>query len=259
MTYTKLISHSVLDSNRFNLNIYRGVMADIDILYINKMIEDNLIDILILRFPVETKDSQFLISELDYPFIHADTLVYYDANLKSLDVKKMKNDLVFEPISEDNFFIIERIIPEIFSNYKNHYSANPILDKNKILAGYLEWTKSYINLEQKEKVSWVVKKNDSFVGFATCSMNTSTKECEGVLYGVHPDFSGQGIYSDLIRFTQQYFKDNGFQTMKVSTQIQNFSVQRAWSRENFLIKSAFDTYHINCFLKNSHVYKKDSF
>jgi acyl dehydratase len=66
-----------------------------------------------------------------------------------------------------------------------------------------------------------------------------------------PNFAGKGIYSDMIKYTQQFFKDGGYSSMWVSTQIQNYSVQKAWLNEGFFLKKSFETYHINALLNYS--------
>ena len=57
-----------------------------------------------------------------------------------------------------------------------------------------------------------------------------------------------GIYSDVVRFTQNYFKAIGMKKMWVSTQLQNYSVQKSWIEEGFYLKKSFETYHINTLL-----------
>ena len=60
--------------------------------------------------------------------------------------------------------------------------------------------------------------------------------------------SGGGIYGDLIRHTQADFASRGFSTMLVSTQVNNFAVQKVWAREGFHLFEAWDTYHVNALL-----------
>jgi hypothetical protein len=96
----------------------------------------------------------------------------------------------------------------------------------------------------------LVKRNNQNIGFATCSIENG--EAEGVLYGVMPEASGGGVYSDIIRFTQGFMKDLGVNIMKVSTQVQNYAVQKVWSREGFFITKSLATIHINSLLSYSH-------
>jgi predicted acetyltransferase len=241
----KQVLFSDVDSQRFGINVYRATLNEVDIENLKEQIKSNKIDLIILRLPSATKDQHSELHQLGFKVIHADTLVYYFCTLNN-EITPLRNDLNFEIISEDNKEILNEIVPIIFKDYTSHYASNPMLDKAKTSAGYIEWAKSYVTTANPNRISWLVINDDDIIGFATCSFNVEKKECEGVLYGVMPEASGKGVYTDIIRFTQSYFKDLGYKTMWVSTQIQNYSVQKAWIKENFQLKKAFDTYHIIC-------------
>ncbi len=239
------VTYSSLDSERFGINIFRATLDDICIEELKEQINSDAIDLIILRLPTTTKDKHSALHQLGFQIIHADTLVYYFSILNT-DIPPLRNELSFEVISEENNEILDKIVPVIFKDYKSHYASNPMLDKTKISQGYVEWAKSYITIANPNRISWLVKKDTEIIGFATCSFNQEKKECEGVLYGVMPQASGKGVYTDIIRFTQGYFKELNYKKMWVSTQIQNYSVQKAWIKENFHLEEAFDTYHIIC-------------
>lgn len=242
--------YSKSESLRFEANIYRGKQDEFNPNALKKEIIKNNVDISILRLPTSTKNTHSSLLKMGFEVIHADSLVYYFVGLKSLQINNFRNDLQFELIDNNNIDVLKSIIPIIFDSYQNHYFSNPFFSPKKINEGYIEWASSY-NDAQEGKVSWLIKKNGSVAGFATCSFDKEQNECEGVLYGVMPEFSGQGIYSDIIRFTQRYFKEQGISKMWVSTQLQNYAVQKVWLREGFFLKKSFETYHINSMLNYS--------
>lgn len=244
------INYSNVESSRFGANIFRYNNQDFNPKVLKSEIIKNDVDVLILRLPTNTKHTHSSLFKMGFPIIHADSLVYYFVGLNSLDVKPFKNELEFEIISSKNVNILQEIVPIIFDEYQNHYFSNPFFPSEKISEGYVEWALSYTK-EEPGKISWLVKKDKKIAGFANCSFNIETKECEGILYGVMPNFSGQGIYSDIIRFTQAYFKEQGITKMWVSTQLQNYAVQKVWLREGFFLKKSFETYHINSMLNYS--------
>ncbi len=245
-----LINNSVIESRRFGANIFRYNNQEFNPKELKDQILENEVDVLILRLPTISKSTHSTLFKMGFPILHADSLVYYFAGLNSLEIKPFKNDLEFEIVDDKNISTIKEIVPIIFDEYQNHYFSNPFFPSEKISAGYVEWALSYANGEYG-KISWLIKKNQETVGFANCSFNLESKECEGVLYGVMPNFSGQGIYSDIIRFTQSYFKKKGMTKMWVSTQLQNYAVQKVWLREGFFLKKSFETYHINSMLNYS--------
>ena len=242
--------YSEVESKRFEMNVFRGKGSEINPNEIRKMIINNNIDLLILRLPSLNKFKYHTISKIGFDYLHADSLVYYTSNLTDIQPSKIKNSLEFIIVNKSDESVFDKIIPIIFDNYQNHYFSNPLLNQEKIIEGYIEWAKSYINKDNK-RIAWFVKSKGAVAGFATCSFDPESLTCEGVLYGVMPEFSGHGIYSDLIRFTQNYFKDFGYKKMLVSTQLQNYAVQKVWLREGFYLTDSYETYHINSFLNYS--------
>jgi GNAT superfamily N-acetyltransferase len=250
------ISFSKVDSERFSMRIFRATLDKLEPRVIRDELISNKADILILRMPVTSKEDHHLLSSTGFPFLHADTLVHYQLPLKNCKTHDLKNNLAFEVIDGKSAGELDKLVPLIFRHYRNHYFSNPFLDRKLINDGYLEWAKTYLHDEKTGRISWLVRDQGIPVAFATCASEKRTGLCEGILYGVHPDHEGRGIYSDLIRFTANYFKDQGYLVMDVSTQIQNFGVQKVWTREGFYLHHAFDTYHINAMLNKTTVSKE---
>jgi hypothetical protein len=241
---------SLTESDRFKLNVYREIIedGDIDIHTIKTEVERNKIDLLILRINSSLKSINYKLTELPYDVIHCDNLVYYQCDLKKHISTDLLNELLFIPFSLEHIPVLKTIIPIIFNNYKNHYFSNPIINKENIVDGYIEWMINNIIDEHYSENLWLVFNADNeVVGFAKCNYNKAESYCEGLLYGVLPNFSNKGIYTDLIRFTKNHYREIGIDTMKVSTQLTNYSVQRVWVKEKFNLSHSYDTYHINIY------------
>jgi ribosomal protein S18 acetylase RimI-like enzyme len=243
-----IIQFSPKESKRFGLKTWRVNMSVVDSDCINELIKEEKPDIIILRLPSEqTTESYKLLGE-NRQVLHCDTLVYYFCPLSSTVVLPFRNNLKFNLVTRQTQYLVNELTEEIFKNYKSHYAANPLLKKEDVLQGYKEWTASFINEINSDKYSWYITKDEKIIGFAVCSI-LDEANCEGVFSGVKAAYSGRGVYSDIVRFLQTFFKSKGMRTMKVSTQIQNYSVQKTWIREGFTLKQAYDTWHINCFHK----------
>lgn len=241
--------HSDVESRRFGLQVARGVCAeDYSAREIIDQIFRERIDVAIFRFPASSSPRLAAFERRGVPTIIADTLVYYQADLKRTEPKGLRNlDLEFERLGPTNVEALDELVNAIFADYTNHYSANPLL-RARLVPGYVEWARSFAG-NIPERFGWLVKRDGRPAAFATCSRHEA--EGEGVLYGVLPKASGGGVYGDLIRFTQEALKDAGCSTMKVSTQVQNFAVQKVWSREGFVMKEAYSTLHVNALLSAS--------
>lgn len=243
---SEVLSQSPLDSARFGLTVVRGKQEAVDSKAIAKTIFASECDLAIIRVP-SAADGIHGISRWALPLIHADTLVYYKCDLRSHVPTPLRNsDLRFRKAAPDDLDALRALIAGTFRNYRSHYHANPLLDPDKILAGYQEWAEGHALAP--DRTLWIAERDGRLAAFAACSETADGKTGEGVLYGVDPQESGGGIYGDLIRHTQADFAGRGFSTMLVSTQVNNFAVQKVWAREGFHLFEAWDTYHVNALL-----------
>lgn len=251
---------SEVESKRFGFNVFRDKQINLDYDLITESIIENNVDILFLRIPSSKQSTLFKLNQKGLPFLVADNLVYYELNLTKAEIKPVKNVEIEYIVADKNHeSILDKLVIEIFNGYTNHYFSNPYLDKKAILEGYQEWARNNITVNNNSTVTFLIKRGNEFIGFACCGFNKDAYESEGILYGVVNSESGKGLYADLIRYTQAYFKNLGFKTMKVSTQTQNLAVQRVWVKEGFVLTETLATVHINAFLKTSKVpvIKKD--
>ena len=255
MTLESGLQYSQIESQRFGLCIHRGYFNDIEEGALQSYILNEGVDVLIFRIAAEKQYELAKLNNIALPYLVTDTLVYYRVNLDAYQPNELRNqDIEFEKCQPVHGPIIDRLVQEIFAGYTNHYNSNPYLPKQDILAGYQEWARSYIAADDIGRISWLVRRKGNPIGFATCSWQGA--ESEGVLYGVISEASGGGIYGDIIRFTQNYFKMQGIRFMKVSTQVQNYAVQKVWNREGFVIDQSFLTIHVNSLLTYSCIEKK---
>lgn len=173
------INYSEVESKRFGANIYRATLEELKPSVIRSEIVRSNVDVAILRIPSSLENSHSKLSNISNNILHADTLVYYSADLVGCEVKKTKNNLIFELVNESNLPSLKTMVPLIFKDYQNHYFSNPFFDRKKILEGYIEWACSYRDFNSG-RVSWLVKKEGEMVGFATCSFDKKSKECVAV-------------------------------------------------------------------------------
>lgn len=240
------IYYSNIESKRFGLRVYRGQYEDFDIKDIQRIINENCFDIIIVRYPTSTIYEHYQLVNLDScNTIHADSLVYYSAPLQEIEIKELRNDLEFEVVTSNSDKQLDSLVRTIFSGYQNHYYTNPCLPRTEIIEGYLEWAKSFVN-ENGHGVTWLIKdrKSSNNVAFLACSFNTEESTSELKLGGVMPEYAGSGIYSDFVRHAQGFFKKMGIKILLTSTQLQNIAVQRTWQKHGFRFDKSYETYHI---------------
>jgi acyl dehydratase/GNAT superfamily N-acetyltransferase len=248
MKPSTMLQASPAESARFGLRIARAVLESLDDRALVREIVDMRLDVAIVRLPATASSAIQRLSRAGLHPVHADTLVYYAARLDRYTPLPLRNaELVFERASAADAPILSQLIHHAFADYQSHYHSNPRFPAQSILDGYKEWAGSYVDSSDGRE-TWIARRDGAIIAFACCRASENGEDCEGVLYGVDPDHAGGGLYGDLIRHTQAVYKARGFQTMKVSTQIQNFAVQKVWAREGFVLTQAYDTFHINSLL-----------
>ena len=231
------------------MRVFRANLSTVDPKVLQAKVISEKADIVIARIPSSSQAELVKFERMGFPYLVADTLVYYSVDLTKHVTPQLRNsDLRFVRATVDHLELLDFLVEEIFSNYKNHYSSNPFLAAD-LIPGYQEWVRSYVTSDDAKAV-WVVYRGDDPIAFATCARSAQF-EGEGVLYGVMASASGGGVYGDIIRFTQNAYREMGCERFKVSTQVSNFAVQKVWCREGFTLTESYCTVHINALLSVS--------
>ncbi|MEO6967158.1 MAG: GNAT family N-acetyltransferase [Rhodanobacteraceae bacterium] len=242
-----MLTFSPSESARFDMRTFRAVLSGINVNALFEEIVAQRVDLAILRLPTRESEEIRSIQRFGLHPIHADTLVSYECHLQECETRPLRDPLrTIDPAGPSDTQAIIELVKAVFADYPNHYHANPMLDRAAVLDGYCEWALNH--LEGDHQIAWVARANGHVAGIACSTFDPATRVCQGVLHGVHPDCSGSGIYTDLIRYTQRYFCERGYRTLKISTQIGNLPVQRVWVREGFVFAEVFDTFHVNALL-----------
>jgi hypothetical protein len=240
------------ESARFGLRVFRATLQDLDPKTLQIEIIDAKADVVVIRIPAERQHELHKLGDTGFQYIVADTIVYYIADLRTHKTPLLRNtDLFFVRCTNDHASQLDRLVAAIFSGYRNHYSSNPLLQVG-MLAGYQEWARTYASGNDSSKYVWLIERKGEPIAFVTCGTH-GPDEAEMVLNGVLPSESGRGVYGDIIRHTQNVFRGMGYSTLKVSTQVQNYAVQKVWSREGFTMNKALLTVHVNSLLSASAV------
>lgn len=247
-TSERILAYSAPDSARFGFHVVRGYAPDADPDRLWKAIVDANADLAIIRTPTTLAHRMSKLGAFGAEVIHADTLVYYAAELRNLDLVAPANTRVsIATASTVDMAELSAVVASVFRDYRNHYHSNPVLDAEKVLAGYCEWAIRHLG-DPSNKITWLARHEGRIVGFLCCSHDVAASTGEFVLNGVLPEFARNGIYSSLVRIALQWFHENGFARVRVSTQIGNLAVQKVWRREGFAMVEAYDTFHVNAFL-----------
>ena len=109
----------------------------------------------------------------------------------------------------------QQLVREVFPNYANHYSANPMLDQALCLEGYVEWASSLLNNDTSH-VFVSRTSTGQLASFIAIQGEGNTAEI--ALNGTAPSSQGSGVYSDLLTFACAELGAMGFIEINTSTQ-----------------------------------------
>lgn len=246
MIRAQFLTRSSLDSDRFGLSVVRGDIPEgapenAVLLDVNRLAPD----VAIFRCAAgDTSQINALYSAGLQP-IHADTLVYYSAEIGGIktSLKPEQGEEIGAALRDDSDMIRE-VAKLAFSGYRSHYHANPRFDRERILAGYIEWSSAYTRAHSGLEVR-VARQAGQVTGFAMFKVDSRRAMAEVVLNAVHPNHMGRGVYQRIFSALANDLCGRGITALEISTQVWNSRVQRAWVRLGLLPDHAVDTYHVN--------------
>ncbi len=188
----------------------------------------------------------------DHPLIHAaeandfrlmDTIVYYERTLcGSLPELPVADDGSIRDALPADAEGVGDIARAAFANYLGHFHADPRLDGAAADAVYIDWAQNSVTPRSEGDRARVLQSQDRLAGFLTTKRN-SASEIEIVLNAVHPDLQRRGYYERLLHDSLVTGREAGADRVVVSTQLNNFRVQRVWSKLGFRLASARHTFH----------------
>ncbi|MGE6332024.1 GNAT family N-acetyltransferase [Stenotrophomonas sp. NPDC077659] len=239
---TRHLSAAPLDSRRFGITVLRGTIdAAADTAEVIEEIEASDADLVIFRVPAGCTAVPTGLQRRGSVVIHADTLVYYGMDLDRSAAPPAEAKV--QRATDAHRAALAVIADRSFCNYRAHYAANPLLSRDLVLSGYVEWALSRLSQDRANEATWVVIEEGTVAGFATCDISGDSVEI--ILNAVHPDFERRGLYGMLLRHIQHHYAHQSLKKLLISTQIWNFTVQRQWGRNGLQLQRAFDTYHMD--------------
>lgn len=172
-----------------------------------------------------------------------DTLLYYRRELVELPLThQLLNGLTLRQATPQDAASVAKLAREAFTGYMGHYHADPRLDRSAADAAYVEWAEMSTSRVSPEAPVLLAEISEEIVGFLTLRRN-SLCEMEIALNAVQPANQGRGVYAALVTASLQLSRKSGTKQIIVSTQINNYAVQRVWSRLGFAHSKSIYTFH----------------
>jgi ribosomal protein S18 acetylase RimI-like enzyme len=207
---------------------------------VSSVISASVAEIVIVRYPSSLVALLSGVDRRAFDTLPAGCLIYWqgpDSSTRGSDVAAHEVGVAERKARQAE---LNLIIADSFAGYVNHYSANPVLDPDVVVAGYLEWA-SHTMARPSNRV-FLTESDGAAVGIAIVSVAESTWEIE--LASVVPAAQRAGHYTRLIVHLLNTADASGKPRVVISTQAHNIGVQRAWAKLGFLPIDAIETVHL---------------
>jgi RimJ/RimL family protein N-acetyltransferase len=234
---------SPADSRRFGLEVHRATVGPgvLDPAALRAALDSSPADVVVLRYDVARQEVPAVLATTSRAVLPAGALTYWEKAVgddvpPSVTAVTEAGDLDRATAER----AVRAVVRASFAGYGNHYTADPLLDRDAALAGYEEWALASLDRDAHAVLVQVV--DDQPVGVAT--VQHADDHTEILLAGLVPAAQGRRLYGDLLLAVERAAGEAGRERLVISTQVQNVRVQRAWARFGMRPFAAVETVHL---------------
>lgn len=232
------VTPSDVESRRFGVRVARvgigdegRVVAD----EIRQALADARCDVAIIRSDSDdAATAAELASVAGFRAIHADTLIYWQGVTAGISI-----DEDAQRFGDADAAAAGALVEEIFADYRNHYTANPLFDASLVAPGYAEWTE---HLVRTGGSALTIRADGADVGVSVIDWSPPTPDIK--LAGVVAAARGGAHYRPLLLWSAREAARRGFESIMISTQATNVRVMRVWAGLGWKPTRTIETFHL---------------
>lgn len=199
--------------------------------------------IAVLSTRVDAADLTLVRALEDAGFRIMDTLVYHRRSLSGDEDDRSPLDKgVVVTLTDTDAPAAAQLSRQAFQHYIGHYHADPRLSDTAADAAYADWASRLLLDPAPGQIALGVRVDGDLAAFIVGERREGAAS-EIVLNAVRPDAQRTGLYSCLLRHYLKSAAARGDAEVIISTQLQNYPVQRVWSRHGFVLYRSFHTLH----------------
>ena len=236
-----LIEINDLETRRFGITCAKRINMEAALADVNAAAR--ALDVKMISTRVDVSDlSQVHQLEAD-GYRLMDTLIYYRRDLeRDWEELATTHGCILRPAQRQDAPAAGEVARAAFSGFFGHYHADPNLRSEDADAAYVDWAKNSMVPATDQAMALVATDKDQVVGFLTLRRNSATR-FEVVLNAVHPTHQRCGIYTSLLSRGFSLAQEQGSSEMMISTQINNYPVQKVWGRLGMAPEQGYYTFH----------------
>lgn len=235
------IEFSPAETKRFGIRCAKVITSDAPLKEIDRAARAQ--DIVLLSIRVATDDTARVQDLEDDGFRLMDTLVYYHRSLDGeLPVPISRAGICIRAADPSDAQQAGALAARAFAGYLGHFHADRRLSQADADAVYVDWAKNSVLLSKPDLPVLVAEAEGEMAGFlASRKLNGDIGDI--TLNAVHPRMQGQGIYGLLLDHALRLLQSAGCPEVTISTQVNNITVQKAWSSRGLRMQSSVYTLH----------------
>jgi RimJ/RimL family protein N-acetyltransferase len=240
-----VLADSAVESARFGLGVSRLTIGPgtVDAGEFAALVAGSGADVLVVRYDAGRQEVPALLAATARAVLPAGALTYWEKPLEHGAGRAPARTTVV-PSGQLGREAAEAAVREVvhssFADYGNHYTADPLLDRDAALAGYEEWATGSLARASDDVLVQTVE--GACVGVAT--LERAADHVEVLLAGLVPSAQGRGLYGDLLAAVEEWALERGLTRLVISTQVHNVRVQRAWARAGLRPFASVETVHL---------------
>lgn len=250
------ISFSSEESKRFGLSVarmsvgssWRKDYSSIESLYeaLAGAISDSREDVVIVRVPSDLAQIGTNAVPPGRLAIAAGTLLYWSTPLAGGGDLNLPAGFTVERIpsadaQEQSIQEMSEALLDSFEGYSSHYSANRLLDPDRVADGYREWAQRTIRTQSG--TAYLLRNGLDVVAAAIVQADKVSLVSEVQLAGVTSRYQGRALYSPLFQAMLAGEAGDDQQLLVISTQSHNIRVQRLWAELGLKPAASVETFH----------------
>lgn len=230
-----------LESKRFGITAARLTNPEAPLEEVDQAARAAGVDMLTTRISASDLARVHALEDNGYRLM--DTLVYYSRKLEALPPPRpLPERTTWRAATVQDTEAIVTLSRKAFEGYFGHYHSDPRLENAAADEAYAEWAETSAKQVSPDAPVLIVEADAKVAGYLTLRRN-APEEMELVLSAVDPDCHGRGLYGILIAAALPFSAEAGASRIIISTQINNYAVQRVWSRLGFAHTSSLYTFH----------------
>lgn len=237
------VAPGVAESRRFGLqvlNVQCGVLSGDKEDVLSDALVSNQFDLAVVRYPSSLETLGKCLSTSEHCAIYADPTVYWGISVRTRFSDEIPLNVRVQRVDDGYLPQIELMIRSSFANYRSHWHYNPRTKDIRMDDVYFEWVTNKIN--QAGSSSYLMFLDDVPVGFALTEVTDNFGDV--LLAGIATNFQALGLYKYLLTQIEYDLGLAQIEKMVISTQSQNVTVQKAWTRYGLLPLMTVQNVHI---------------